>query len=308
MLTPYLLERSTGKQYFVNGCIPSEETPQKLTDVLPTTTQLPPVVDLRRYMSVVEDQGKIGSCTANTLVAAYEYLANRKNGSYIDFSRLFLYYNARKRDNIQGDKGSSIATSITVMQQQGVCKEATWPYQPHLVNVEPSAQAYQEARNFLLKDARQLPIDLYTMKNFLASGYPFAFGIKLFNSFQQASKSGWVTMPSPNSEEGLQVHGHHAMLCVGYSDKHQVFIVRNSWSERWGHGGYCYIPYSYLANPQYSFDLWAICDASLDTTPTTLFSMSSDLALDSWVTDEDSIVQPFTENEYDYEFQYLEDV
>lgn len=109
-------------------------------------------------------------------------------------------------------------------------------------------------------------------------------------------------MPSPNSEEGLRVHGHHAMLCVGYSDKHQVFIVRNSWSENWGHGGYCYIPYSYLANPQYSFDLWAICDASLDLTPSsTLLSMSS-------VKDEDSIVQPPTEeDDIDYEFQYLDE-
>lgn len=306
----YLVERSTSKRLFVNGCIPSGETPEKLTDIFPTTTQLPKEVDLRGYMPTVEDQGLIASCTANTLAGAYEYLVKRKYGADKDFSRLFIYYNARKRDNIQGDRGSSIATSITVMTEQGVCSEATWPYQPQLVDVEPSPQAYQEAKNFLVKDARRLPIDLYVMKNFLARGYPFAFGIKLFNSFQQVGNSGWVTMPNPNNEEGLRVHGHHAMLCVGYSDKHEMFIVRNSWSERWGHGGYCYIPYAYLANPEYCFDLWAICDASLGaTSSSTLLSSSSDLTLDShWVKHEDSIVPPFTEeDEYDYEFLNLED-
>ena len=304
----YLVERSTGKHFFVNGCIPSGETPEKLTDVFPTATQLPPGVDLRRYMPVVESQGEIGSCTANALAGAYKYIEIRRSGSYKIFSRLFIYYNARKRDNIRGDKGSSIATSITVMKEQGVCREATWPYQLQLVNVEPSPKAYQEARNFLLKDTRRLPIDLYTMKSFLASGYPFTFGIKLFDSFQRTGKCGWVTMPNPNSEVGLRVHGYHAMLCVGYSDKHQVFIVRNSWSESWGHGGYCYIPYGYLANPEYSFDLWGICDASLEFTPRSTPSfMSSDSTLDSWVTDGDLIIQPFTEeDEYDYEFQYLE--
>eukprot|EP00327_Prymnesium_parvum_P024827 CAMPEP_0113267530 /NCGR_PEP_ID=MMETSP0008_2-20120614/20656_1 /TAXON_ID=97485 /ORGANISM="Prymnesium parvum" /LENGTH=60 /DNA_ID=CAMNT_0000116565 /DNA_START=1 /DNA_END=180 /DNA_ORIENTATION=- /assembly_acc=CAM_ASM_000153 len=29
----------------------------------------------------------------------------------------------------------------------------------------------------------------------------------------------------------------HAMLIVGYMDREQVFIVRNSWGENWGVGG-----------------------------------------------------------------------
>ena len=29
--------------------------------------------------------------------------------------------------------------------------------------------------------------------------------------------------------------------------------MRNSWGADWGDGGYCYIPYDYLANPEFNF-------------------------------------------------------
>ena len=49
------------------------------------------------------------------------------------------------------------------------------------------------------------------------------------------------------------------MLAVGYSDRDQVFIVRNSWGEEWGDRGYCYIPYAYLMNPRFNDgDSWVI--------------------------------------------------
>jgi C1A family cysteine protease len=48
------------------------------------------------------------------------------------------------------------------------------------------------------------------------------------------------------------------MLCVGYSDSRQVFIVRNSWGADWGDEGYCYIPYAYMTNPDYCRSCWTI--------------------------------------------------
>lgn len=71
----------------------------------------------------------------------------------------------------------------------------------------------------------------------------------------------------------------HAMLAVGYNDAEQVFIVRNSWGTNWvrmrnsfrdlieslksrllqGRNGYCFLPYNYLANPQFTSDAWALC-------------------------------------------------
>ena len=40
------------------------------------------------------------------------------------------------------------------------------------------------------------------------------------------------------------------MVVVGYSDDTKFFLVRNSWGEHFGNKGYCYIPYSYISDPE----------------------------------------------------------
>ncbi|CAF4360146.1 unnamed protein product [Rotaria sordida] len=65
--------------------------------VLYSNDQLPPKVDLRPDMTPVEDESRIGSCSANSLAGAYEYLLKKVNGSNIDMSRLFIYYNGRAK-------------------------------------------------------------------------------------------------------------------------------------------------------------------------------------------------------------------
>jgi len=51
---------------------------------------LPPVVDLRKGCSTVEDQGELGSCTANALSGALEFLDLIDDNNYTDKSRLFI--------------------------------------------------------------------------------------------------------------------------------------------------------------------------------------------------------------------------
>jgi hypothetical protein len=106
----------------------------------------------------------------------------------------------------------------------------------------------------LIDDAERIDVDLYAMKHCLAEGYPFAFGLQLFDSFMREGNKG-IPMPNPEREES---QGGHAMLCVGYSDKDRVFVVRNSWGAHWGDKGYCYIPYDYMTNPEYCDDCWTI--------------------------------------------------
>jgi C1A family cysteine protease len=39
---------------------------------------------------------------------------------------------------------------------------------------------------------------------------------------------------------------NHAVLAVGYDDKTELLKFQNSWGERWGQGGYGYLPYRYF--------------------------------------------------------------
>ncbi|MFP5235333.1 MAG: hypothetical protein ACLGSD_05480 [Acidobacteriota bacterium] len=56
---------------------------------------LPAVIDLRPFCSPVENQGMLGSCTANAAVGVVEYYENRAYGKYIDGARLFVYKTTR---------------------------------------------------------------------------------------------------------------------------------------------------------------------------------------------------------------------
>jgi C1A family cysteine protease len=256
--TSSLFKHFSGKQFKIGGYQPDpiDDSDKKYSAGRYQEEDLPPKVDLRSYMTQVEQQGELNSCTANAMAGAYEYLAMRQLGQAEDVSRLFIYYNARYADgSLDKDQGTYLRTCIKVLQEYGTCREKTWPYSPNSVFEEPHEIAYDEAANFLIDEAERIEVDLYAMRHCLAEGYPFAFGLQLFSSFQQTPKTGRVSMPDTDSEKHS---GGHAMLCVGYSDKDQMFVVRNSWGSNWGDGGYCYIPYEYMTNPELNGDCWTI--------------------------------------------------
>ena len=232
----------------------SKELPQEVTAYKSSIAidQSPRFVDLRNYMSPVENQMTLKSCSANAVVSSFEYFVNRATNEFKDFSRLFVYYNARlKSGSTDQDTGSAIFHCIeSIMHNDnGLCTETTWPYNENSVNARPANKAYEEAKKFQVLESCSVETDLETMKGCLAEGYPFIFGLKLFNSFQNVGTKGIVPMPMTD-ENSHENHGLHAMLCVGYSDSERYFIVKNSWGADWGDNGYCYIPYDYLSNKE----------------------------------------------------------
>jgi hypothetical protein len=216
---------------------------------------LPKFVDLRQHMTAVENQGELGSCTANAIAGAYEYLAKRMTGQSYDISRLFIYYLARKFDGCEHeDSGSTLRLGMKVLAKYGACSEATWPYNIDVFRDQPHDEAFQEAAEHLIDEYDRIDVDLHAMKVCLAEGYPFVFGSDIFSSFEELDHRGHANLPLP-SEENL---GGHAMLACGYSDKDQVFLVRNSWGTGWGDRGYCYMPYEYLTNTDLTGDCWTL--------------------------------------------------
>jgi len=219
--------------------------------------KLPPHVDLRPTCSPIEDQGQLGSCTANALVGALEFLEVKdKIARFTNLSRLFVYYNERVIEgSVNSDAGAMLRDGIKTLAKQGVCSETNWPYNIANFTKKPPQACYQEALKFqILSYARINTVD--EMRATLAEGFPFVFGFSVYQSFEsaQVAKTGIVNMP----EKGEKQLGGHAVLCVGYDDANKRFTVRNSWGTGWGMKGYFTIPYAYLENRSLSDDFWTV--------------------------------------------------
>jgi Cysteine protease len=88
----------------------------------PPPKKLPKKVDLRRGCSRVEDQGQLGSCTANALVGNLEFLQKKAGHRVSNLSRLFVYYNERAMEGtINDDAGAMIRDGVKTLVKLGVC-------------------------------------------------------------------------------------------------------------------------------------------------------------------------------------------
>ena len=216
--------------------------------------KLPGEVDLRETCSVIEDQGKLGSCTAQALAGNLEFLDKKIDGSYIDTSRLFIYYNERVlEDSVDYDSGASLRDGIKTLKNDGACEERLWPYKIEKFDDKPPAKCYKEAKEHRIESYHRIS-SLKEMLTCLAEGYPFVYGFTVYESFEteRVARTGIVPMPK-KTEEPL---GGHAVMAVGYTEKDKRFLVRNSWGENWGMAGYFTMPFQYLET--LAGDFWTV--------------------------------------------------
>ncbi len=219
---------------------------------------LPTKIDLRKNCSSIEDQGALGSCTAQALVGNLEFLKIQKSQKTFDFSRLFLYYNERLiRKTVNTDSGASIRDGIKSLAKAGDCREDLWPYVTEKFRMKPNIKAYANALNYQILSYYRIS-SVSEMKHTLSLGLPFVFGFAVYESFEstQVTQTGQVPLPLPTE----RMIGGHAVMAVGYDDLKKQFIIRNSWGKHWGEAGYGYMPYAYLANTSLSSDFWTIRD------------------------------------------------
>jgi C1A family cysteine protease len=224
--------------------------------VRPTPPGLPPRVDLRPYCSKVEDQGTLGSCTANALAGALEFLEIRDKVRFADLSRLFIYYNERVVEHsVRSDSGAMLRDGIKTLAKQGVCTEKCWPYIISKFAKKPGAGSYKEAGDHQITSYRRI-LTLDEMRTCLAEGYPFVFGFTAYEGFvsRKVEKTGKLDLPKRKE----RTIGGHAVMAVGYDDAEKRLIVRNSWGPKWGVKGYFTMPYAYAADRDLSDDFWTI--------------------------------------------------
>ncbi len=188
---------------------------------------LPASVDLREWCSAVEDQGRLGSCTANAGTGVIEYYERRAFGRHIEASRLFLYKVTRNLMKMKGDTGAYLRTTMGAMVLFGVPPEEHWRYTdaPEAFDREPPAFCYAFAQNYqAIKYFRHDPPGskaadvLERIRAGLAAGHPAMFGFTVYDSITQADATGRIPFPGPRE----RIEGGHAVVAVGYDDKMKI--------------------------------------------------------------------------------------
>ena len=231
-------------------------------------------VDLRKWCSPVENQLKLGTCTAHAGMGIVEYYEKRGFNKHVDGSRLFLYKVTRNLMQETGDTGANLRDVMKALALCGVPAEKYWPYNVADFDIEPPAFIYSIADNFeALKYFCHDPLGtditpamvLESVKKYLVAGIPSMFGFYGFPSFDSSDVKGGIPFPCP----GESAAWGHAIVAVGYDDEMKIrnlkcnkdttgaLLIRNSWGTIWGDKGYGWLPYDYVLNKLAS-DFWSL--------------------------------------------------
>ena len=247
-----------------------------------TALRLPPTVDLRQWCSPVENQGALGSCTAQAGAGLVEYFQRRAYGKHIDASRLFIYKTTRNLMKVRGDTGAYMRSTMQALTMFGAPPESYYPYNISVFDAEPSAFLYAMAESFQATSYYRLdPAGttgaalLNQVKTNLSNNLPSMFGFTVYSSYSQTNTNGGC-FPYPTQSESIV--GGHAVIAVGYDDTKKIrntnnggiettgaILVKNSWGTSWGTAGYGWMPYQYIT-AGLTADWWSLINNEwLDT-------------------------------------------
>jgi C1A family cysteine protease len=230
-----------------------------------TTAASNQIVSLEKYVNFVYDQGELGSCTANSFCAAFRICCSvqKRYPGFIP-SRLFFYYNERLLEGTTStDEGADIIDGESFVIKNGICSETLWPYDTKKFSVQPPQTCYDQALHYCITSYSMwtnlhFGADLVNvMKSQLIANNPLLISIVVYSSFTSDSvtKTGFIPIPNTNTETNL---GGHEMCIIGYDDTKKCFLTLNSWGLNWGIRGKCYLPYTYIMNPNLCFEVSSI--------------------------------------------------
>jgi C1A family cysteine protease len=243
------------------------------------TLCVPPRIDLRMDFPVeIYDQGSLKSSVANAIASLIEFerLYHYKH-SHNAPSRLFLHYIYRQAEGVTAyDTGAAIRTTIKTLNKLGVCDEEKWPYDIARLADKPDEDCYEQAvstlRRFKYYRVKQ---QLAHIKAVLAEGQPIVFGMTVYESMMSAETAKTGVCPYPSMNE-RPLGGHVGVLC-GYNDDARMFVFRNSWGSGWGDGGYGYLDYDYITDPDLAGDFWVlVLDVDSNTYTETMVDTDND--------------------------------
>jgi hypothetical protein len=205
---------------------------------------LRPAVDMADMFEDILDQGPRPTCVAVALADAHGRATSPAFTAAIEP----LWWDLHQRGETS-IRGVTVQAAGEALGRTGHCNDSVWPYNTSLGygSESPPAAAGQPP----WRCAGLLPVHVCQdgveddIEDALAAGSPVLLVIEVTDGFDNPEPDAYIPIPSLRAPSG----GYHAVLAVGaWTDPQhgRVLLVRNSWGERWGAGGYGLLPLEYL--------------------------------------------------------------
>jgi len=201
----------------------------------PDNIEVPASVDWREkgYVTPVKDQGQCGSCWSFSTTGALEGQHKRRTGKLVSLSEQNLVDCSKKYGN-NGCNGGLMDNAFEyIKENHGIDTEESYPYEGK------EARCRYNKREIGATDTGFVDVPAGSeahLQAALATAGPVSVAIDASHeSFQFYNKGVYDEVEC--SSEDLD----HGVLAVGYGstdDGQDYWIVKNSWSTKWGQEGY----------------------------------------------------------------------
>jgi C1A family cysteine protease len=210
---------------------------------------LPEIVDYRLELQPIRNQGKQGTCYAQSTACMKEWQEKKDNNFNEYMSPQFFYNNRSNKydDNPNNDDGMYGRDVMKLIKNIGICPESSYIYG----RVEPKKDIpqyiYDEAKKYIIKSYAKVET-LENLKQSLVKNGPCLVAFPVYNYGNQFWR-----------KTTKQHKGGHAVTIVGYNK--DGFIIRNSWGTKWGDEGYSIYRYEDWGS---HWEIWTTIDLDLN--------------------------------------------
>jgi Papain family cysteine protease len=200
--------------------------------------------DLSSALGPVRDQGGRGTCLAFAVTAVHEQARRRRRGAWDESLGEEILYWACKQLDGDGTAGTSPSSVGYVLRLNGQSAGELWPYNGNReetsADYTPPAEAFDESR-MRRATLRATSRGLDDLRARVDDGHAIVLGLEMWEGFF-AAPGGVLAAPS-----AMDLIGEgHAVALVGYDDRAQSLLIRNSWGSSWGQYGHGWLSYDSL--------------------------------------------------------------